>query len=233
MKKPFLLFCILVSLEGFAQNVIDVDKNAVNLSSRIFYTVGGAPFSTMKYVRVTSGSPYFSENWMRGIILVNDSTTFTNIRLRLDLLEGVLIYLNEKDEEMVSVAPIREVSLTDTIENKTYYFVHASVITDVLPTDKVWYQRLAGFKTVLYKQYYKDFLESKAYASSITEQSIVTDERYFVWWKGAMTRIKKINEIPEILFDKRAQLNAFIEKNKLKGKNESDFVKLIDYYNSL
>ena len=46
-------------------------------------------------------------------------------------------------------------------------------------------------------------------------------------------RIKKIKEILDILSDKRAELNNYINSNNLTGKADSDYTSLVDYYNSL
>ena len=235
MKKLQLFFLLVCASPVNSQVVIDVDRNPVNLSSRLFYTVGNAPFSPAKYVRVVSGSPYFSNSWMKGTLMTKDSAVYSDIRLRLDLIEGTLIYLNEKDEEMVSIAPILEVSLTDTLTEQSYYFVHNSSLNGITNKGdaKSWYQVLTGDAVPLYKQYFKNIDESKPYGSSITEQNIRTSVRYFIVVNKAMVRVKKIKEIPDILFDKRAELQKFINDNKLEGKKDDDYISLMHYYNSL
>lgn len=228
MKHFILSACILGVFSGYGQNVVDVDKNSVPLSNRVFYSTGGHPVSTAKYIKLTSGSPYFKEVWMKGAISTPDSAEYINLRLRLDLLENSLLYLNDKNEEMISVVPINKVSLRDTVTGANYLFVH-------LPEDaNTWYQVLTIGKLSLYKQHHKYMSETKAYASSITEQSIRTEERYVVYFNHVLTRIKKPKEIAELVPSKnyRAMMD-YIEKEKLSGKKESDFIAAIEYYNSL
>ncbi|HSU28250.1 MAG TPA: hypothetical protein VLJ68_07710 [Chitinophagaceae bacterium] len=235
MKKLQLFSIMLLSAPAFSQVVINVDDPANKLSNQLFYTVGKVPFSPAKYVRVVDGSPFFSETWMLGNIMTKDSTVYGDIRLRLDLMDGTLIYLNDKDEEMISVTPIIEVSLMDTITGKPYYFINNSSLVGIENTGdtKTWYQVLTGDAVPLYKQYFKDIYENKPYGSSVTEQTIRSTERYFIIVKKAMVRVKKLKEIPDILYDKRAQLLKFIDDKKLNGNKDDDFITLMHYYNSL
>ncbi|TXJ27255.1 MAG: hypothetical protein E6Q24_10080 [Chitinophagaceae bacterium] len=234
MKTSLLLAAVCFSAKTYAQQqVIDVDKNPMPLSSRVFYTTGGQPFSTSKYVRLTSGSPYFSDSWMKGYLLTKDSVEYSGMLLKLDLLENLLIYLNDKNQEFVSSLPMRIVSLKDTVSNKKYIFTHSSSVPGAPDKEKAWYEILAQGKVFLYKQYAKSIYESKAYASSITEQSVITDEKYFIGTGTQLIRVKKIKDIPSVLSDKKKELEMFINQNRLSGKTSNDYVLLIAYYNSL
>ena len=234
MKTTLLLFFFCMYITGSSQIVIDVDKTTERLSYKAFYSSSaGFPAANAKYVRLVSGSPYFSDTWMKGSILINDSIQFSDIRLRLDMLEGSLLYLDDKNTEMTSINPVKAVSLVDTIDRSSYLFVHSSFISGVPPAQKTWYQLLAGEKLTLFKQYHKRMVESKAYASSITEQSIETEERYFIAVDNTFTRIKSPGDIAKLVTKNKRELLDYIEKNKLKGKNEADFISAVKYYDSL
>jgi len=66
---------------------------------------------------------------MKGTVFITDSTGARNVRIRLDLLEGTLLYMNEKNQEMLSVSPVRQVTMTDTITGKKIYFIPSSAIS--------------------------------------------------------------------------------------------------------
>lgn len=234
MKTSLLFAALCINTGIYAQQqVIDVDKNPMPLSSRVFYTTGGQPFSSNKYVRLTSGSPYFSDDWMKGYLLTKDSVGYSGMLLKLDLLDNVLIYLNDKNQEFVSSLPMRIVTLKDTVSNRTYIFTHSSSVPGAPDKERTWYEVLAQGKAVLYKQYAKSIYESKAYASSITEQSVITDEKYFIGTGSQLIRVKKIKDIPSVLSDKKKELETFINQNRLSGKTSDDYKLLITYYNSL
>ncbi|MEO7982676.1 MAG: hypothetical protein ABI688_01215 [Bacteroidota bacterium] len=232
MKTILLFSFLLISRAGNSQVVIDVDKASDNFLHKSVYTTG-FPVVDAKYVRMVSGTPYFSEIWMKGSILINDSIAFNEMLLRLDLLEGSFIYLSEKKEEMTSVQPVKAVSLLDTTTGKKYLFVHSSYIAGTTPGEKGWYQLLTGEKLTLFKQYFKRMVESKAYGSSVTEQSIETEQRYFIAVNKSFIRLKSPGDIAKLVTNNKQALEDYIEKNKLKGKNEADYIAAVKFYDSL
>jgi hypothetical protein len=230
MRIYSLFVGLSLSVAATAQNTVNVDKQAVPLSNRVFYTTGGHPVSSAKYVSLSSGSPYFSENWMSGTILTTDSAIYSGLSLKMDLLDNTIIYLNNEGQEMVSVAPIHEVSLRDTMTSngKTYLFKSAAAIPGGTGF-KGWYQVVSAGKLTLYKLYNKEMLESKAYMSSITEQNIRTDERYFVGYGGKLVRVKKIKDINDVVGGSFAKI---IDGNKFSDKKEADWIKAVELFNA-
>ncbi|MFT3678527.1 MAG: hypothetical protein QM781_21705 [Chitinophagaceae bacterium] len=234
MKKLLLIALPLLALQAGAQNnVVDVDKNTKPLDNREFYATGGFPLSATKYVKVTGGSPYLSENWMKGTIVTPAGTKFDGLRLKVDLIDNSVIYLNPKGEEMICVATLNKIALRDTVTGKTYLLENTDVVSGYTG-DKGWLELLSGGTLSLYKQTSKAVTESKAYGSSITEQRIRANEKYLVSIGGVITRIKKVKEIADLVpADKRQKLLDQIEKEKWSGKRESDYIKAVEYYNSL
>lgn len=168
---------------------------------------------------------------MKGTVFLTDTTGARNVRMRLDLLDGSLIYLDDKEEEMILVQAALQVSMTDTTTGQKYVFIPSTALQGS-GAKTIWYQVLAGEKFILFKEYHKHMLESKKYASSITEQTIQTTEKYFIGRNGELTRVKKPAEIAELAGDKRKQLLEYIDKNKL-GKKEADLISLVEYYRQL
>jgi hypothetical protein len=233
MKILVFLSLVFYSGNGIAQRVINVDDPPARLPNYSFYITGGHTVSTTKYIRVSSGSPYFSETWMKGTVYLTDSTVARNVRLRLDLLDGSLLYINENNEEMISVLPVYQVSITDTVANKKYIFIHSSTIAGESKNKKTWYEILAGEKFTLLKEYHKEVRETKAYASSITEQEIRTSERYFIGVDNKLARVKTLDDIVALAGNKAGQLQQYINANKLSPKKETDLISLVNYYNTL
>lgn len=231
MKTIFLFFFMSVYYSSFSQVVINVDNTTERLSYRPVFS-SGFPIPNAKYVRLVSGHPYFSETWMNADILLDDSLNYKADKLRLNLLEGTLVYLDNHNNEMVSEQSFKAVSLTDTVSGKNYLFVHSSYIAGT-PKEKTWYELLTGKNITLFKQYHKRMVESKAFASSITEQTIETDERFFIALNGMFTRVKTPSDIAKLVVANKQALQDHIEKNKLKGKSEAELIKAVEYYDSL
>jgi|SRR5687768_3202011 len=231
MKTPLLVLFFFTFYTGYSQVVIDVDK-VDRLAYRSVFN-SSFPITNAKYVRLVSGSPFFSETWMKADVLAHDSSVYKISKLRLDLLEGIIIYRNDKNEEMTSDQSFKAISLTDTISGKNYVFVHSSFIAGTDPKEKNWYELLIGKNITLFKQYHKRMVESKAYASSVTEQNIETEERFFIALNGMFTRVKTASDIAKLVVTNKKVFQDYIEKNKLKGKTEAELITAVEYYDSL
>src|SRR5690242_12361995 len=131
-----ILFSLFVAAycTGNSQVVVDVDK-VDRLAYKSTFN-SGFPITNAKYVRLVGGSPYFSETWMKADILIDDSSMYSASQLRLDLVEGIIVYLNDKKEEMTSDQPFKGISLTDPANGKNYVFVHSSFIEGTKPKEK-------------------------------------------------------------------------------------------------
>jgi hypothetical protein len=233
MKILVFLSLMFYSGNCISQRVINVDDPPARLPNSAFYITGGHTVSTTKYIRVISGSPYFSETWMKGTVYLTDSTVARNVRVRLDLFDGSLLYINENNEEMISVLPVYQVSILDTVTNKKYIFIHSSTIAGESKNKKTWYEVLAGEKFTLLKEYHKEVLETKAYASSVTEQEIRTSERYFIGVNNTISRVKTLPDIVALAGDRAGQLQQYISENKLSPKKETDLISLVRYCHTL
>jgi hypothetical protein len=228
--KPVLLAILLLSgLSGWSQRTIDV-KNENNYAiAGLYYTVGGEPVSLAKYVRVIDGTPFFSEQWMLGSLIVKGGTRYDNLMLRLDLVANEVHYMDSLGNPFVATSNVSELWLTDVQENKRYHFLHSDAITSSSPPQKGWYQMLTGGPVVLFKQHYKYINEMNQ--NGVKEQSISTKPAYFILVNKNFSVIKKIGDISGLLGDKRSELESYIKANNLSNKSEGDYINLVGYYN--
>lgn len=230
MKTILSFFFLLIYFAAKAQVVINVDNTRERLANRNVFNAG-FPIPNVKYVSLVSGSPYFSETWMKSEV-VNDTAIYNGPAVRIDLLEGVIVYLSDKGEELTSDKVFDAVSLTDTITSNNYLFVHSSFIAGTSPKEKTWYQLLTGQNITLFKQYYKRMMETKPFASSVTQQTITTEMRYFIAVDGKFTRIKTPGDIANLVIKNKEALKDYIKKNNLK-ENEEDLMAAVEYYDTL
>jgi hypothetical protein len=139
---------------------------------------------------------------------------------------------NEK--EMVVTTPLSKVILLDSVSGNEYDFVHSSFLqTPGMVVGSGWYQVLASGPAAMYKHILKTMQEERPYNSATTEQTIRTSGEYFLFANATFTHIKKLKELPDLLGDKKSELNAYISSNNLSGKSDADYAAVITYYNSL
>ena len=191
------------------------------------------PVSNVKYIRVVTGSPYFNESWMRGKVVMSGGFEYDSVLLRLDLLDNSLQYIGRDGREMIAVPAVKSVILRDSVSGKAYEFEHSSFLPVTGRIAIGWYLLLADGRAALYKRFVKTVADNKPYGSATVEQTINTSTLYYVFVNSVFTRIKKIKDIPDLLKDKKDELNKYISSKNLPGKSDSEYADLIDYYNSL
>lgn len=233
--RLFILFIGLGLFQSLsAQRTVDVTNGDFRLNGSSFYTVGGTPFVNEKYVKLIEGSPYFSDEWLKGIVVTSNGTEYKDISLKLNLHSNEVLYKNDKDEEMIATTPIKEVVLTDA-EGNNYRFVHSSTLVqqEANPIKTGWYLWLCSGAAGLYKYYNKLMSESTPYGSATTEKRIKTKEKYLVSYNNAFIELPKLKDIPNVLANKKTELQEYLKKEEKTGNAEDRFVAIIEYYNSL
>jgi hypothetical protein len=230
-QSLFFILSFLVVISASGQKVVDVDKfegNALNFLK----TVGGEPMVNTKFVKVVDGTPYFSEKWMKGNVIIEESE-YRNILLRVNILETTLEFMDNKGEAMVCTMPIKQVILNDSVKGIKYRFVHSSFLPDNPELRRCWLLELVPGQAGLYKFEKKTINENRPYGSATTEQRIIGTSYYYILFNKELIRVKKTADIPDILVSQKQALQEYIKSNRLSAKDEKDMTKLVNYFNTL
>ncbi len=229
-----LISCCLLSISLLSlSQTIDVDKSDKGSTVINNLYTSGLPYVNAKFVRLVSGSPFFNEQMMRGILISRDNTEYRNIVIRLNLLESQVNFLNNKQEELIVGTPLREVTLIDTVNQKNYHFIFSEHIESTDKVEKGFYQILQKGKAGLYAHHKKVLKENRAYNSATYEQSIETYVTYYVLLGGQWKKINKIKDLPSVLSDKKNEVQEYISSKGLSGYKQENVESVINYYNSL
>ncbi len=233
--RSLLTCCLLVTicLHAASQRVIDVNKEDIKSGALSYLVVGGGtPFVNAKFAKLVSGSPFFKEELMPGVLISANGTEYRNIIIRLNLLESQVNFLNNQ-VEMIVGTPLREVIIWDTVNNKSYRFVFSEHIETTDKPEKDFYELLETGRAQLYKQYKKIMREDRPYNSATYEQTIQTNIRYFVLIGGQWKKVAKIKDLLTVLADKKSEVQQHISAKRISGDSQEDFQAVISYYNSL
>ena len=228
-----LLVLLLFPISVFAQKTIDVDKETIDpVKNGFFYTVAGVPFSLYKYSKIVSGSPFFKDEWMKGIATLANGTRAQCDRMKLDLMSGEIIYMDSTGTELIATSPIIRITLMDSASGKNYIFTTKFSATGKKSSEG-WYQVLESGTATLYKKIKKVVVEATPFNSAAAEQTINTAVFYFIEISNEVNAVKKLKDIPDVLSDKRKELDEFITANKLSGKTDDGFTGVVAKYNAL
>lgn len=229
--KSFLCFCCFSFIASIAlsQQVVNVDKDEYN-AGNLFFSVGGEPVVKAKFIRLVDGSPFFLDMWLNSTITTTMGKVYNNIPVKLDLLEGKFHYLDPKGVEFIASTPIKEVTLKDSVKSENYRFVSSFN----LPMLKGgWYVPLAEGSVSLFKSFTKTIREIKPYNSAVSEQSIVTKEKYILIYNNQAFYLKNDKDVPSILADKKEALETFMKAQNKKQALETRLIETIAFYNTL
>lgn len=231
MRKLLLPVLLMGSLVTFGQRTIDVTSGDVNVVT-LLNSIGGEPVVMAKFTALVEGTPYFRDEWMNGTIVLEGGKEYKNIPIKLDLFHKEVHYKDEKGKEYIATTPIKEVVLSNGISN--YRFVHSSSFAASDDIKEGWYLWLHSGQASLYKYFDKKLEEAKPYGSATIEQKIKTSDSYLVYQNYLMMRIKKLKDAPDVLANKRKDIEEFLKSRDKKDASLDDrFTDLIVYYNEL
>lgn len=230
MKSFFCICCFsFITIIALSQQVVNVDKDEYN-AANLFLNVGGEPVVKAKFVRLVDGTPFFLDQWLKSTIITPMGRVYSNIPVKLDLMDGQLHYLDPKGMEFIATTSIKEVTLKDSLKNKNYRFISSFS----LPMLKGgWYVPLVEGKVSLFKTFDKTLSENKPYGSAVSEQSILTKEKYILIYNKQPFYLKSDKELPSILTDQKEAIETFMKAQNKKQSLENRLIETVTYYNSL
>jgi hypothetical protein len=230
MKRVLLSFFLFSGFVASAQRTIDVDKDNVNVSNLIA-SVGGEPVVMAKFTRLVSGTPFFKDEFLNGHIVLPAGQEIKGVKVKLDLYNNEVHYLNEKEEELVATLPVKEVLLEKN--GSIYRFISATGISP--SAKKGWYQVLLQNNNIaLYKLYGKQLSSNKPYGSATEEQTMNTTEHFFVHENNALLELKRLKDAPLVLASKKSQIESWLKNEDDKNATaERRMIALVSYYASL
>lgn len=181
-----------------------------------------------RYSDIIDGTPFYKEDWQLAAVMLENNILVENVKVRINLLDNEIHYLDSTGAEMISTQHIKSIIFKNSLNDTSAVFVsgYAFPGTDALPATN-WMQLLAKGKASLLKQYDKKVAETKGYSSATIEKNILTETKYFVWYKNTLTRVKNGAEITDLLQDPKMQAS------KKNAKSEAELKAVIDAFNSL
>ncbi len=182
-----------------------------------------------KYSKVTVGSPFFSDDWLKGKFFSTDGRTYDNLSLKLDLVGNDIHFLNDLAQEMILYTPVSKIILTNFVTGQSFTFIKTEKLCQA--NSKIWFQVLDSGKAWLLKSQTKQVIEHKPYGSSVSEENIISSVNYYLFYNQVCYPIKTAGELWEKLND---YLPGFEEKTKIKGsrkKTEDELIRLTVQFN--
>jgi hypothetical protein len=235
MRALFLLGLLLTGVLAGRADAQDgfVAQTGSSLSYNVFDRNGRTFINPAPDV---AGTPFYSEEWRIGTLVVMDNRRYDSVKLRLNLQSGEVHLLDSNGKEIaLAKGYIKEVYWPGKVRGIPGGTRFQNGFPTVDEQDAYsYYEVLSKGKFWLLHSIRKVISQRKDDLSGEIRREYQTYEEYYVCDGKTMQRVKKDKAfILATLSDKRDSIEAFIEKNKLKLKSIDDIRQTIDYYNTL
>jgi hypothetical protein len=178
-----------------------------------------------------SGSPYLTNDWTKGSIILGDGKVVENLDIKFDQFTDAILYKNDNGEELEVAEPVKEFKVK--IKNIDRLF-RAGFKPVGSNTETNFYEVLVDGSLKFLKRFKKEIMTTRDYnATSDTKTVTEKISYYIVKDNQPILVLKNEKAILEAIGEKENELNDFIKQNKLKLKDEGDIIKIIEQYNKL
>ena len=186
---------------------------------------------------VPDGTPYFHEQYNWADITTLKGTVYKDVRVKYNLLDRVVQYLHDDGSEMVTTLPIKSVlfkSITIDDQVNMNVLLQNDSLGINTPSAPV-YQVLVPGRISLMKLINVSYRDEKKYGEAVITRHFDRKETDYI--RTASGEYKKLDKsrgfITELLQDKKAEVDGYIDSNKIKCRSTRDFQMILGYYNSL
>lgn len=235
MKQLFslLLFGLITFNICFAQGVISTAlTNNGNLLSVV--DVDGKPF---KFVDAeVEGHVFLTDEWQTGNIQLNNGTVAKNVKIKLNLYNNYLHFLNNKDVEMYKEAnEIKMIEIIDGHKKDSILQVFKTYESEKNGKKSIcFYEQLTNGNISFLKLVGKKLVTSKNEFNKEITKKFVQYEDYFIYKNNDIKELKrKQSFFEEIMNDKWRAVEKFTDKNNFGFKTIADICSVINYYNKI
>lgn len=224
IKLICTLLLFMFASSGFSQ---------VNMSPNILASPFQGEKFKMKSDMDVEGTPLLFDDWKSGEITLVTGESFKLDKLNFDASGLRFIYSkNDTLYELQSNVNKVKINNGNGPEDTTSVMLFRN---DMLPGQPLFAQVLTKGKITILREFSK-----KPEGENYTNGVVTTSRKYVlhtmdVALTGGKTVPLKYSSagLAELTSDKKNEVDSYVKANKLKPKNAEDFIKSINYYNSL
>lgn len=226
MNRLFLVGILqIVASFGFAQTNISPNVLAAPFQGQ---HLAGKPENND-----VEGTPLLFDDWKAGEVTLKNGENYHLDKINFDASAGKFIY--SKDEAVYEFAGnidaikiYGENHAADTVSDMLFR-------TDLLPENPGFVQVLLKGKITIIRELSKK-AEGENYSNGIvnnTRKYVLRAQDFAIKDNKTIPFKYSASALDELASDKKSQVDSYVKSNNLKLKKESDFLKSINFYNTL
>src|ERR1035437_5309187 len=236
-----LSFCFIAF--GFSQRmqpktpeqngIKPIPLNGTDQSNILSDPFRGQNFSINDRMGDIEGTPLLFTDWKSGEVTLKNNETYHVEKMNLDALRDKFIYY-KNDTMFEFFDGIKEIKIfgEDHVSDPSSDLIFRN---DINPATANFVQVLTKGKITIFQKYDKK-PEGENYSNGIVNSTrkYVLHSNYYSLIDNKAVPIKfSSSTLDNLTSDKKKQVEVFIKENKLKVKKENDFLKSINFYNSI
>lgn len=236
MKKLFLIIFLINSLSSLT--VAQKDAQFLNSNLNLYSTSLIDFYNNVTTVKISEGnnsdnfegSPYWDESFYKGSIITKDSLLYTGLHLRYNNFKDLMEFKKgESAYEISHQFPLSQIMFDGKIYKPFEY-------KDIDQNRLGYFQELHKGNYSLYCKnniYFQEAKPAKGYKGATLPMFKKSPTIYYIKTKNELIVINNKKDLLKIFSNDKNKLTTFIKKNKIKFKNNTDMISLINYCNTL
>lgn len=178
------------------------------------------------------GNPLVFDDWKKGEVTLKDGETYPIEKINLNAQRHIFLY-SVNDSIYQFIDNVREIRIYNGNPNDANSIMVFR--NNIDPESDNFVELLDTGKITIFQEYEKK-PEGENYSNGIvnnTRKYVLHTTQFAVVDKKAVPIQFNSSTLEDLTSDKKREVGAFVKENKLKVKKESDFLKAINYYNSI
>jgi hypothetical protein len=210
----------ILFLSAYIISNAQTTENTGSLGESVYHDVGGSPFVLV--------------DWADGVVRFSSGRVANQFKIKFNAVKNQ-INLQFQGSSFVTESKVKEFVLytsvggnKDSLNFKKGYPPYESA------NEETFYQVLVQGKTDLVKLHLKIISEEPQIATKIVYRRVRDEPQYFLVVNKTMIKLPQDKLfVAEKFPDHQADIQKYISDQQMKFRDNTDFIKLIQYYNSL
>lgn len=212
----FVLLSCIVNAQDYGGNVFLKDVNGVDIRT------AAASIDNANYL--------FHPDYLRARLFTKEGKLLGDVKYKLLLQDSRLFYLGSDGSDMEVISPIIRVEFDMPNGTVTVFEKGFKPVGNL--TENNFYQVLTDGKAKLLLDT-KFVTETKQVYGNGAVTSVEKILNYYGVIDGKILNLYNADQVLALMADKKDEINAYLKKEKVKFKKQSDMQSLFNYYNQL
>ena len=180
-----------------------------------------------------AGNPYLLNGWNDGVLKFSSGRIVKQFKLKFDCLNNQLLLQFEGNTFAAESKVMEFVIYPKGKKGDSMVFRKGFPAID-RGNENTYYQVLIDGKSTLLRLFVKLIIEEKQIVGGQTNKKTDDDEAYYLLQDNAMVALpREKNSVHEQFPQHKDEIRQYIVKESLRMRNAVDFIKVVQYYNSI